>query len=92
MSHLLFVDKTLVFCDAIETQPNYLGQILTWFQAVSRLQINLRKCEIFFVGEVNYIGLLAQVLNCKVGGLPTTYLVVLLGPSNKDGTMWNPAI
>lgn len=33
VSHLLFVDDTVVFCDAIETQLDSLGQVLTWFQA-----------------------------------------------------------
>lgn len=30
VSHLLFADDTLVFCDAVETRLNYLGQVLTW--------------------------------------------------------------
>lgn len=35
---------------------------------------HLRKCEITSVGEVENIEEIAQVLNCKVGALPTTYL------------------
>lgn len=74
---------SLVFRDAIDTQQDYLGQITTWFQAMSELKINLRKWEIFPVGEVNDIGLLARVLNCRVGALPTTYLRIQLGVSYK---------
>ncbi|KAF3676433.1 hypothetical protein FXO38_04288 [Capsicum annuum] len=61
------------------TQLDYLGQIFTWFQVVSGLKINLKKCENFPVEEVNDIGSLARVLSCRVGVLPTTYLGVPLG-------------
>lgn len=39
------------------------------------------------VGEVDDIGLLAQVLNCRIAALPTTYLEVSLGAA-----MWNPLV
>lgn len=47
-------------------------------------KINLRKCEIVPVREVNDLGLLARVLDCRVGTLLTTYLGVSLGTSSKD--------
>jgi len=35
---------------------------------------------------------IVQVLNCKAGTLPTTYLGLPLGASNKDLSVWNPVI
>lgn len=55
VSYLLFVDDTLVFCDADVAQLTYLKQVLVWFQIVSGLKINLSKCEIILVGEVENI-------------------------------------
>nr|XP_033509261.1 DExH-box ATP-dependent RNA helicase DExH10-like [Nicotiana tomentosiformis] len=92
VSHLLFADDTLVFCDADMDQLTYLKQVLQWFQLVSGLKINIGKCEIFPVGEVTNIDALSGVLRCKVGSLPTTYLGLPLGASYKDTTVWNPVI
>lgn len=38
------------------------------------------------------IEVLALVLNCKIGALPTSYLGLPLGATNKDLTAWNPVI
>uniref|UniRef100_A0A1S3X891 Reverse transcriptase domain-containing protein n=2 Tax=Nicotiana TaxID=4085 RepID=A0A1S3X891_TOBAC len=92
VSHFLFVDDTLIFCDADMDQLTYLKQVLQWFQIVSGLKINLGKCEIFPVGEVANIDALSYALRCKVGSLPTTYLGLPLGASHKDITFWNPVI
>nr|XP_033516407.1 uncharacterized protein LOC117280772 [Nicotiana tomentosiformis] len=92
VSHLLFADDTLVFCDADMDQLTYLKQVLQWFQIVSGLKINLDKCEVFPVGEVANIDALSHVLRCKVGSLPTTYLGIPLGASHKDTIVWNQMI
>ncbi|XP_019257859.1 PREDICTED: uncharacterized protein LOC109236094 [Nicotiana attenuata] len=92
VSHLLFTDDTLVFCDADMDQLTYLKQVLQWFQIVPGLKINLGKCEISPLGEVANIDVLSHVLRCKVGSLPTTYLGLPLGALHKDTTVWNSAI
>nr|XP_016486774.1 PREDICTED: uncharacterized protein LOC107807008 [Nicotiana tabacum] len=92
VSHLLFADDTLVFCDPDMDQLTYLKQVLQWFQIVSGLKINLGKCEIFSVGKVANIDALSYVIRCKVSSLPTTYLCLPLGASHKDSTVWNPVI
>lgn len=63
-----------------------------WFQIVSGAQDHLNKCEIIPVGEVENIEGLDQVLNCKVGSLPTTYLGLPTVPLHKDLGIWNPVI
>ena len=38
ISHLLFVDDTLVFCEASEEQITHLSWLLIWFKAISGLK------------------------------------------------------
>lgn len=47
---------------------------LTWFEAVSRLRVNLAKSSIVAMGQVENILLLAGVLGCNIDSFPTTYL------------------
>ena len=51
ISHLLFVDDILVFCEASQDQMAYLSWLLTWFEAISGLRINLNKSEILLMGR-----------------------------------------
>ena len=46
VSHLLFVDDTLVFYGASQDQMKYLSWTLMWFEAISGLRINLDKSEL----------------------------------------------
>ena len=74
VSHLLFVDGTFIFCDAVLDQILILRMILIWFEAVLGLKINLGKSELVPVGVVCNIDLLLNVLGCKQGSLPMKYL------------------
>ncbi|RVW27485.1 LINE-1 retrotransposable element ORF2 protein [Vitis vinifera] len=51
MSHLLFADDTLIFCDAKADQLQYLSWTFMWFEAISGLKVNLSKTEAFPVGK-----------------------------------------
>lgn len=42
------------------------------------------------MSKVENIEVLAQVMNCKIGDLPSTYLGLPLGASNNDLAVWNP--
>ena len=68
ISHLLFADDTLVFCEDSPDEMTYLSWLLMWFEACSGLRINLEKSEIIPVGRVLNIEGLALELGCKVGG------------------------
>ena len=50
------------------------------------------KSEIVPVGEVRNIQSLANILQCKVGSLPMTYLSMPLGNLYKTPSIWNPIL
>ncbi|RVW15964.1 putative ribonuclease H protein [Vitis vinifera] len=89
VSHLLFADDTLVFCDSSQDQMAYLSWLLMWFEALSGLRINLDKSEILPVGRVENLELLALEVGCKVGRLPTSYLGIPLGVNHKSVAVWD---
>ena len=60
VSHLLFADDTIVFCDDDCEQIVNLRCILIWFQAVSGLSVNLSKSSILPVGHVDNVQILAR--------------------------------
>ena len=92
MSHLHFVDDTLIFCEANLDQILFLHMILIWFEVVSSLNINLGKSKLVLVGVVHNFDLLLNVLGCKQGTLPMKYLGLPLEAKFKDKTIWNPIL
>ena len=83
ISHLLFADDTILFCDAFREQLLSIRLALTCFQAFMGLKVNVAKSEIVPIGEVSNIQTLANILKCRVGSLPMTYLEMPLGTSYK---------
>ena len=81
VSHLLFVDDTLVFYKDSEYEMLYLSWVLLYFEALSRLRVNLDKSVILPVGNVENLNQLASDLGYRVGSLPSTYLGLPLGSS-----------
>ena len=84
VSHLLFADDTVVFCEDSQEQMAILSWLLMWFEAISGLSINLNKSETLPVGKVENAEVLASELGCKVGSLPSTYLGLPLGAPHKS--------
>ena len=89
VTHLLFADDTLIFCDAFASQVEYLWEILAFFEVVSGLHINLAKSVLVPVGEVTNMGELVALLGCSQSHLPMTYLGLPLGAKFKDRAIWN---
>ena len=89
ISHLLYADDTLIFCQANIEQLKYLSWILMWFEALSGLKINLNKSEVIPIGIVDNVEELASELGCKVGSLPTPYLGLPLGAKHKALGVWD---
>ena len=84
LSHLFYVDDTLLFCKANSDQMAHLVWILMWFEALSGLRINLSKSEIFLVGEIENAEELVVELGCKVGSLPSSYLALPISAPHKS--------
>ena len=89
ITHLLFTDDTLVFCESSIDQVSYLSWLLMWFEAMSRLKVNLDKSEIIAVGRVENVEELALEFDCKVSQLPSSYLGLPLGARFKEVTTWD---
>ena len=65
ISHLLFADDTILFCDASREQILSIRLVLTCFQAFTRLKVNVGKSEIVPIGEVSNIQTLANIFQCR---------------------------
>ena len=92
VSHLLYVDDTILFCDACPEQLTYLRKVLTCFEAMTGLRVNMSKSEMVPIGEVANLSSLAEILPCRIGTHPMTYLGMPLGSSFKALGVWNPII
>ena len=88
VTYLLFVDDTLVMCDADIDKM----LILSWFEIISGLKINLDKSDLFPVGVSPNFEMLVDMLGCKQGSLPMKYLDLPLSAKWKDRAVWNPII
>jgi hypothetical protein len=92
VSHLLFADDTLVFCNADVSQLEALRRVFTWFEVISGLKVNLQKSEMVPVGDVPNLEDLVAVLGCKSAALPMIYLGLPLGAKYNSKMIWNPII
>ena len=86
VSHLLFVDDTIIFYKTRKEQLTNLSWILAWFEAASGLRINLAKSVLIPIGEVDE---LEVELRCRLGALPTVYLGLPLGAHHKASSTWD---
>ena len=92
VSHLLYADDTIIFCDANPEQLLYNRMVLTCFEAVTGLCVNMHKSEMVPVGEVSDLPRLAALLSCKIGSIPLNYLGMPLGAPHKALAMWDPIL
>ena len=92
MTHLLYADYTIIFCEAEQKQLCHIRIILVIFEACSGLKVNWRKSSIFHIKEVQQIQALANILKCKIERLPTVYLGMPLGAKHKAVSIWDDVL
>jgi len=92
LSHLLFADDILIFCNAFPSQLHYLRSLFLLFEATSGLKVNLAKSNLIPVGNVDQVESLADILGCGVAILPVKYLGLPLGASDKSIHIWDGVI
>ena len=67
MSHLLFSDDTLIFCDVDPDQILFPRLVFIWFEVESSLKVNLGKSESIPVGEVSNLEELVEIWVVREG-------------------------
>ena len=68
----------------------HLRMVLSCFEAMTGLGVNMSKSELVPVGDVRNGSQLADILCCHIGSLLMSYLGLPLGASFKASMVWNP--
>lgn len=93
ISHLQFVDDTMLFCKNNLEELKVIKGILLSFELMSGLKINFAKSQICGIGiSEEEMKTFADVFKCKVVCLPIKYLGLPLGADPKRIATWQPVI
>ena len=67
ISHLLFADDTILFCDASRKQLLYIQIVLIFFEAITGVKVNVSKTEIVPVGDAGNLNATSLVIvTCSI--------------------------
>ena len=80
LTHLQYANDTILFAKATKENVLALKFLLFCFEEMSGMKINYQKSEVYVLGvPKEEEELYADMLNCKVGSLPFTYLGLPMG-------------
>lgn len=88
ISHLHFVDDSLIFYKDSEEKMFYLSWIILCFEAYSDLKVDLNKNVIFSDCGIEECQPACKRIGHKVGSLPKTYLALPFGAKFNVVSVW----
>jgi hypothetical protein len=91
VSHLQYADDTIIMIQPEDLAIANLKFLLLCFENMSRLRINFHKSEVMVMGT-SYLEKqrIANMLNCKQGSFPFTYLGLPISDHVIMATDWAP--
>ena len=93
VSHLQFVDDTLILGDKSWANIRAMRAIPLLFQFLSGLKVNFLKSYLVGVNVASsWLSEAAMVLNCKVGSIPFVYLSMPIGGNSRRLSFWEPLL
>ncbi|GKB92679.1 reverse transcriptase domain, reverse transcriptase zinc-binding domain protein [Tanacetum coccineum] len=93
VSHLQYVDDTIIFGEWSKENACSLMNILKCFEEVAGLKINLRKSKLYGVGvKSDDLNRMARYMKCGVGEFPFMYLGLSIGVNMRRVSAWNDVI
>ena len=92
VSHILYADDAMLFCDATTEQVRILVAALICFESITGLKVNLHKSSMFVIGEVVDAASCANIFGCEIETLPTSYLGLPLGAHSSKASLWDPVL
>lgn len=87
---LQFADDALIFLPNLEDEVGNLRGILTMFESILGMNVNLAKSKLMLIGLVPNLDRLASVLGCAVSSIPGIYLGLPLRGHLKSKHIWDP--
>ncbi|XP_077246168.1 uncharacterized protein LOC143886076 [Tasmannia lanceolata] len=93
VSHLQFVDDTLLFCSPEVESVLYLKAIIRWYELISGQCVNFHKSKLYCVNMDHELSLgLASIMGCKLDHFPSSYLRLPLGFGRPNIASWVPIV
>ncbi|XP_028106682.1 uncharacterized protein LOC114305746 [Camellia sinensis] len=93
VSHLQFVDDSLLFCEANRQETLNIKRIHRWFEILLGLKINYHKSVVCGVGISEASSKeFTTLLNCTTQGFALKYLGLSLGVSPSRKNIWKPVV
>nr|XP_025670472.1 uncharacterized protein LOC112770307 [Arachis hypogaea] len=93
LSHLEFVDDTILFCPPEEETIRNYKRLLHCFELMSGLNINFEKSNFIPINcEQQWTSKMCLLLGCKEQVLPVRYLGISLGANLRLVKTWKPVL
>ena len=87
ISHLQYVDDTLIFCESVLEQLLNVKRVLCCFQIMSGLKIDFQKSKLSGIGiEHQTLVSWADRISCLIESFPSKYLGLPLSVSSSSHT------